>query len=173
MAQTHHSSYTFGHHILPLIYFEASSRISYYQVENEAKRLVKILEDTEETRPVGGTARSYMFDSRSNGIGNLLNCIDVYCPVASTGMLVAIEEGKEDDFVNRVFQRFGYPQNETDPCMPFIQDSSSCYVQTNGKYWFSLGIDVADSFHHGAPSDSKDIKPKVWRVVSFSVRTNP
>lgn len=159
--------------LLPVLYLEISSRIGFSQVSAESQRLHKILQETEKTLPMGGVAANTAY-ARGDGIGSTIGCFpDVRCPVVDKKLLVAIEEGKENAFVQSILQKFGYPQDEPKPCMPFTEDSSFCFTDTHGKFWLSLSINVADQYHHGAPANNDDIKPKVWRAVSLTIEQNP
>jgi hypothetical protein len=88
------------------------------------------------------------------------------------GLLAAIKDGGESDFINSLLDRTGYAYSYPKNCSPFVEQSASCGVDRHGpKFWLSMQIYTADPYHHGAPKE--DTFPMIWRYVTIHVSPNP
>jgi hypothetical protein len=161
-----------GFMVVLFITADTHARDEYRHTTSEADRISSLISKADGTLKVqapGGL--SVAASGRGNGLMDTLACgPDVSCPVADRYQLVLLPNDQEGQFMGSLLKLSGYDSTPFEGCHPFYTDSSSCYEsRNNSKFRIFVVIDMADSYHHGAPEQDEISSPKVWRIVRISV----
>ena len=150
---------------------DAHARDEYQRTISEADRIISLTTKADGTLKVqapGGLAVAA--SGRGNGLMDTLACgPDVSCPVADRYRLVLLPNDQESRFMGSLLKLSGYDNTSFEGCRTFTTDSSFCYeFRNNSKFRIFIGIDMADSYHHGAPGQDQISSPEVWRIVRIT-----
>lgn len=105
-------------------------------------------------------------ERRGDGILSMLSCLpDVSCPTVSGGGFVAVEKGKERDFIKDLLIHAGYSSSISgkNPCS--LDETSVCSISGFKKHTM-LGIQIYPA--KTVPSQ-KEISPKIWREIGIRI----